>query len=131
MTRHPHDVSVSETDQRRSGSPSTTRTRSGADLFAPGGKSRASSGPIRLAVRSVPKRVCSTMRAARFPFKTWTMPSGTRAGSQAAMPLLNRATVSAAVLALAIFVLDTRVPLGVDIDVLYVVPLLLATLNGP
>jgi PAS domain S-box-containing protein len=46
-------------------------------------------------------------------------------------PLLNRATVSAALLAVAIFLVDVSTPLGVDIGVLYVLPLLVGTLNGP
>src|SRR5262249_54433504 len=46
-------------------------------------------------------------------------------------PILNRATISAALLALAIFVVDLSTPLGVDIGVLYVVPLLVGTLSGP
>lgn len=45
--------------------------------------------------------------------------------------MLNRATISAAVLAFTIFVIDTRVPLGVDVGVLYVIPLLVGTLSGP
>lgn len=47
------------------------------------------------------------------------------------VPIFNRATVSAALLAAAIFIIDTRVPLGIDIGTLYVVPLLLGTLGGP
>jgi len=45
--------------------------------------------------------------------------------------LLNRATISAALLAAAIFVIDVMAPLGVDLGALYVVPLLVGTLSGP
>jgi PAS domain S-box-containing protein len=57
-----------------------------------------------------------------------------RADRIAAVPgirLLNRATISAAVLAAAIFVVDVITPRGADIGVLYVLPLLIATLSGP
>ena len=59
------------------------------------------------------------------------MPTVATGPSRHASHLFNRATISAAVLAVVIFVVDTQVPLGVDIGVLYVVPLLLATLSGP
>src|SRR5438067_633822 len=59
------------------------------------------------------------------------MPTVARSSSRHPTPLLNRATISAAILALAIFAIDTLVPLGIDIGVLYVVPLLLGTLSGP
>jgi PAS domain S-box-containing protein len=45
--------------------------------------------------------------------------------------LLNRATISAAVLAAAIFIADIATPSGVDLGALYVVPLLVGTLSGP
>jgi PAS domain S-box-containing protein len=45
--------------------------------------------------------------------------------------LLNRATVTAAFLAVAIFLVDLSTPLGVAVGVLYVVPLLVGTLSGP
>jgi PAS domain S-box-containing protein len=51
--------------------------------------------------------------------------------SSAPQPLLNGATVSAAVLALSILALDLLLPSDVDVGVLYVVPLLVGTLNGP
>jgi PAS domain S-box-containing protein len=44
---------------------------------------------------------------------------------------LNRATAAAAVIAAVIFLLDVRTPHGYGVGTLYVVPLLVATLNGP
>ena len=46
-------------------------------------------------------------------------------------PLLNGATVAAAVAAALIFTLDLVLPLGAGIATLYVLPLLLGTLAGP
>jgi hypothetical protein len=45
--------------------------------------------------------------------------------------LFNRATIAAAVLAAGIFVFDMVVPRGTNVGVLYVLPLLVATLSGP
>lgn len=45
--------------------------------------------------------------------------------------LLNPATISAAVLAAAIFAVDLLTPLGAGIGALYVLPLLVGTLSGP
>ena len=45
--------------------------------------------------------------------------------------LLNRATISAAVLAGAIFVLDLATPRAAGVGMLYVLPLLVGTLEGP
>ena len=45
--------------------------------------------------------------------------------------LLNRATISAAVLAGAIFAIDVVTPQGAGIGMLYVLPLLVGTLDGP
>jgi PAS domain S-box-containing protein len=45
--------------------------------------------------------------------------------------LLNRATISAAVLAAAIFAADIATSSAVDLGALYVVPLLVGTLSGP
>jgi len=45
--------------------------------------------------------------------------------------LLNQATVSAAILAALVFLVDTQSPLGYGLGVLYVVPLLVGTLSGP
>jgi PAS domain S-box-containing protein len=56
-------------------------------------------------------------------------PSG--ATRTSVLPTFNRATISAALLATAIFVVDLLTPLGLDIGVLYVIPLLVGTLNGP
>jgi PAS domain S-box-containing protein len=44
---------------------------------------------------------------------------------------VNRATLSAALLAAGIFAVDVSVPLGVDVGVLYVIPLLVGALSGP
>jgi PAS domain S-box-containing protein len=52
-------------------------------------------------------------------------------GSAAETRLLNRATVSAAILAALIFAVDLSTPTGAGVGLLYVVPLLVATLNGP
>jgi PAS domain S-box-containing protein len=57
-----------------------------------------------------------------------------RPASAQALPetrLLNRATISAAVLAGAIFVLDLATPRAVGVGMLYVLPLLVGTLEGP
>jgi two-component system CheB/CheR fusion protein len=45
--------------------------------------------------------------------------------------LINRATVSAALIAAAIFLIDLRVSRGTGVGLLYVLPLLVATLSGP
>ena len=45
--------------------------------------------------------------------------------------LLNRATISAAVLALLIFGIDSLTPRGSGVGLLYVLPLLVGTLDGP
>ena len=45
--------------------------------------------------------------------------------------LFNRATMSAAVLALAIFVIDAVTPRGSGVGLLYVLPLLVGTFGGP
>jgi PAS domain S-box-containing protein len=45
--------------------------------------------------------------------------------------LLNRATIAAAVLAAAIFAIDVTTPRGSGVGLLYVLPLLLGTLDGP
>jgi two-component system CheB/CheR fusion protein len=45
--------------------------------------------------------------------------------------LINRATLGAAVLAALIFAADTMTPRGAGVALLYVVPLLVATLEGP
>jgi PAS domain S-box-containing protein len=45
--------------------------------------------------------------------------------------LLNRATISAAALALLIFAIDTMTPRGSGVGLLYVLPLLIGTLDGP
>ena len=58
----------------------------------------------------------------------------TRPASAPTVPeirLLNRATISAAVLAGAIFVIDVMTPRGAGIGMLYVLPLLVGTLDGP
>jgi two-component system, sporulation sensor kinase A len=47
------------------------------------------------------------------------------------IPLVNRATIGAAALAVGIFVLDVSTPLGVDAGVLYVIPLLVGAFSGP
>jgi PAS domain S-box-containing protein len=49
------------------------------------------------------------------------------------LPLFNRATISAAVLATVIFAIDLMTPEvnGVEIEMLYVAPLLVATFSGP
>jgi two-component system CheB/CheR fusion protein len=49
------------------------------------------------------------------------------------LPLFNRATISAAVLATVIFAIDLMTPdaNGVEIEMLYVAPLLVATFSGP
>src|SRR4051812_21786107 len=46
-------------------------------------------------------------------------------------PLLNGATASAAILAVAIFVVDVTTPLGNGIAALYALPLLVGTINEP
>lgn len=45
--------------------------------------------------------------------------------------LLNQATISAAILAALVFLIDTQSPVGYGLGVLYVVPLLVGTLSGP
>ena len=45
--------------------------------------------------------------------------------------LLNRATISAAVLAGIIFVIDLAAPRAAGVGMLYVLPLLVGTLEGP
>jgi PAS domain S-box-containing protein len=45
--------------------------------------------------------------------------------------LVNRATLTAACLAAGIFVVDVSTPLGADVGVLYVIPLLVGALSGP
>jgi two-component system CheB/CheR fusion protein len=45
--------------------------------------------------------------------------------------LINRATVSAALLAAGIFLIDLRIARGTGVGLLYVLPLLVATLSGP
>ena len=45
--------------------------------------------------------------------------------------LLNRATISAAVLSLLVFAIDAMTPRGSGVGLLYVLPLLLGTLDGP
>src|SRR5829696_2181106 len=47
------------------------------------------------------------------------------------IPLLNGATISAAVLAFVIFLIDLLTPLGHGIAALYALPLLVGTLNEP
>lgn len=47
------------------------------------------------------------------------------------IPLLNRATLGAALLAVVIFAVDVSTPLGVDAGVLYVIPLLVGAFSGP
>jgi PAS domain S-box-containing protein len=57
-----------------------------------------------------------------------------RDGQTASVPgtrLLNRATVSAAVLATAIFAIDVVTPRGPGVGALYALPLLVGTLGGP
>lgn len=57
--------------------------------------------------------------------------AGTTGAGTNRVRLLNRATVTAAVLGVAIFLVDVSTPLGIDIGVLYVIPLLVGTLSGP
>jgi len=44
---------------------------------------------------------------------------------------MNRAMATAAILACVVFVIDLKTPLGIDVGVLYVIPLIIGTLNGP
>jgi len=47
------------------------------------------------------------------------------------IPLVNPATIGALLLALGIFAVDVSMPLGVDVGVLYVIPLLVGAFSGP